>query len=80
MCIRSTILLVHLGKFVNVATAFNLHRIDFWEKKILKNYKFWTITKIKCENLSHKNLIRSISLPQFNLEQFCCAGYFAPLK
>ena len=30
----------------------NPNRIDFCEKKKIKNYKFWTISKIKCEKLS----------------------------
>ena len=53
---------IYQGKALNVPSMpLNLYRIVFGEKKILKIYKFSTISNIKCENFSRAKLIRSIS-------------------
>ena len=48
------------GKALNVPTAPELISNSFWEKKKLKTYKMWAISK--CEMLSRTKLIRPIRL------------------
>ena len=45
----TTRVFVYHDKELNVPTAPDGISNNFWEKKILKNYKFWTISTTKWE-------------------------------
>ena len=53
-------LLVYGGKALNVTTVPLFISNNFWEKKILKTHKFWTVPE--CKILSRTKLVRPISL------------------
>ena len=58
--ISKTRLLVYQGKALNVPTVPPFISNNFWEKKILKIYKFWTISK--CEIFNDTILVGSLNL------------------